>query len=49
MLFSTGFTIGQKLRWISLLLRTGHDKRFHRTVKTIFGLLDSKRHRLDEI
>jgi len=43
MLFSTGFTIGQKLRWISLLLRTGHDKRFHRTVKTIFGLLDSER------
>ena len=43
MLFSAGFTIGQKLRWISLLLRTGHDKRFYSIVRTIFGVIDSDR------
>ena len=37
------FTIGQKLRWFSLLVRTGHDKRFYLTVKTICGVLKNER------
>ena len=43
MLFSEAFTIGQKLRWFSLLVRTGHDKRFYLTVKTICGVLKNER------
>ncbi len=34
------FTIGQKLRWLSLFIRTPMDNRFHNIVAAIFGVLN---------
>ena len=36
-------SIGQKLRWLRLLARTGYDKRFHSTVEAIYGLIEVDR------
>ena len=40
MINNSDFTIGQKIRWLSLFIRTPMDNRFHNLVAAIFGVLN---------